>query len=207
MSAKILALHRERRRALATGRLRIPRQVPPLFGHNLWDSNMPGSTLFMPVCDVSQSVIALLLQLVDGEAGRFVAKHGGGMHVVDDRQGFRPAGTDKWVKSGFLDPKKILPLSVLERQACYFMWSEPAAICQNIFLATEALGLGGWMHCGFLSLGVLEALRFQMVGSGLPGSFPNPLGLPGVFEAYCPPFFPTMDAAVDAVAARLAWQS
>ena len=104
-------------------------------------------------------------------------------------QGFRPAGTDRWVESGFLDRKKTLPLSVLERQACYFMWSEPAAICQNIFLATEALGLGGWMHCGFLSLGVLEALGFQMVGSGLPGSFPNPgapRGLRGVLPALLP---------------------
>lgn len=201
---RILAVYRERRRTLGPGRLRIPRRVPPLFGHNLWDSNMPGSTLFMPVCDVSQSVIALLLQLVDGEAGRFVAKHGGGMYVVDDRHGFRPAGTEKWVRSGFLDREKILPLSILEREACYFIFNEPAVICHNIFLATEALGVGGWMHCGFLSLGVLETLGFDMVASGAPGSYPNPVGLRGVFEGYCPPYFRDMDGAVDAVVARLA---
>jgi hypothetical protein len=201
--AKILALYHAHRKTLGAGRLPIPRRVPPLFGHNLWDSNMPGSTLFMPVCDVSQSVIALLLQLVDGEVGRFVAKHGGGMYVVDDRRGMRPAGTEKWANTGFLDREKVLPLSVLERQACYFVFSEPAAICHNIFLATEALGLGGWMHCGFLSLGVLETLGFEMVASGASGAFPNPVGLRGVFQGYCPPYFESMDAAVDAVVARL----
>lgn len=50
------------------------------------------------------------------------------MYVVDDRHGFRPAGTESWVKRGFLDTKKILPLSILERQACYLMFAEPALI-------------------------------------------------------------------------------
>src|SRR5262249_42906722 len=110
--------------------------------------------------------------------------------------GFRPAGTERWVRSGFLDAETVLPLSVLERQACYFTFSEPAAICQNMFLATEALGLGGWMHCGYLSLEVLRLLGFRIVPSEMPG---NPIGLDGVFEACCPPYFPSMGAAVDAV--------
>jgi len=54
----VLDLYRESRRELQPGRLGIPRRVPPLCGHNLWDSNMPGSALFMPVCDVSLSLIA-----------------------------------------------------------------------------------------------------------------------------------------------------
>src|SRR3984893_923356 len=201
--ANILALYRERRKTLRAGRLQIPRRVPPLFGHNLWDSNMPGTTLFMPVCDVSLSMITLLLQLVDGEVGRFVAGHGGRMNVVDDRHGFRPAANERWVRSGFVDRDKALPLSILERQACYFMWSEPAIICHNIFLATEAVGLGGWMPCGFLSEGVLDALGFEVVRPTVPGSLANPVGIRGSFEAYCPPFFGSMDAAVDAVVARV----
>lgn len=195
----VLSLYRDHRKNLSTGRLAIPRCVPPLFGHNLWDSNMPGSTLFMPVCDISHSMIALLVQMVDGDVGRFVRGHGGGMYVVDDRHGNRPAGNDKWLKSGFLDKTKILPLSILERQACYFMFSEPAAICQNISLAAEAIGLGSWMHCGFLSLEVLEALRFTMVDSPNRLGWANPVGLEGVFQGFCPPFFANMDAAVDAV--------
>src|ERR1700731_3317140 len=130
---------------------------------------------------------------LQNEVGRFVAGHGGGMNVVDDRHGFRPAANERWVRSGLVDRDKALPLSILERQACYFMWSEPAIICHNIFLATEAVGLGGWMHCGFLSEGVLHALGFEVVRPTVPGSLANPVGIRGSFEAYCPPFFGSMD--------------
>lgn len=199
-----LGLYRQHRQRLGEGRLAIARRTPPLFGHNMWDSNLPGSTLFMPVCDVSLSLIGLILFLVDGEAGRYVRGQGGGVTIVDDRRGFRPAGIEPWADRGFLDKAKILPLSILERQACYFMFSEPAVICHNIFLATEALGLGGWMHCGFLSLEVMRALGFRMVDPIGAPSFANPVGLDGVFEGFCPPYYPSMDAAVDAVAARMA---
>jgi hypothetical protein len=203
----ILSLYRESRKTLQQGRLDIPRRVPPLSGHNLWVSNMPGSTLFMPVCDVSSSLIGLIAQFVDQRLERFAAKNGPGMNIVDDRHGFRPAGTEKWIKSGFLDERNLMPLSYVERQACYYMFSEPAVICQNMFLATEALGIGGWMHCGFLSRDVFKALGFATV---IPPETPvlaNPVGLDGIFEAYCPPYFSSMDAAVDAVLTPLARQS
>src|SRR5262249_16623250 len=38
----VLALYRNHRRQLGAGRLAIPRRMPPLCGHNLWDSNVPG---------------------------------------------------------------------------------------------------------------------------------------------------------------------
>jgi hypothetical protein len=38
-------------------------------------------------------------------------------------------------RSGFLDAEPIIPLSLLERQACCYTFSEPAAICQNMLLA------------------------------------------------------------------------
>lgn len=194
----VLDLYRHHRKVVSPGRLGIPRRVPPLSGHNLWASNVSGSTLFMPVCDVSQSLIALTAQFVDRRLGRFAGQDGG-MNIVDDRHGFRPAGTETWLRSGFLDREKVLPLSVLERQACYFMFSEPAAICQNMFLATEALGVGGWMHCGFLSLEILETLGFRTVGPPGKPMLANPIGLDGVFQASCPPYHASMDEAVDAV--------
>jgi hypothetical protein len=123
---------------LQQGRLNIPRRVPPLSGHNLSVSNMPGSTLFMPVCDVSSSLIGLIAQFVDQRLERFTAKDGLGMNIVDDRCGFRPAGTEKWIKSGFLDERSIIRCHKWN-QACYYMFSEPAVICQSMFLATEAL--------------------------------------------------------------------
>jgi hypothetical protein len=63
---------------LQQGRLDIPRRVPVLSGHNMTVSNMPGSTLFMPVCDVTFSLIGLIAQFVDQRLERFVAKNGRG---------------------------------------------------------------------------------------------------------------------------------
>ena len=147
---KVLEAYQAQRRELRRGRLDIPRHILPMSGHDLWDSNQPGSTLFLPVCDVSASLISLIAQFVDPALRRY-APAGGGMNIVDDRHGYRPAGTERWLKDGFVDAERMLPLSIVERQACYYVFSEPAAICQNMFLATEALGLGGWKHCGFLS--------------------------------------------------------
>jgi hypothetical protein len=73
----------------------------------------------------------------------------------------------------------------------------------------QAMGLGGWMFDGID--------RFTMLGASgdpdVPGlgfrydederwSLPNPTGLEGVFEAYCPPHYPDMAAAVEAFAER-----
>jgi hypothetical protein len=197
---KLLETYRAQRRELLRGRLDIPRCVPPMSGHDLWDSNRPGSTLFLPVCDVSASLISLIAQFVDPALRRY-APAGGGMNIVDDRHRCRPAGTERWLRDGFLDAERVLPLSIVERQACYYVFSEPAAICQNMFLATEALGLGGWKHCGYLSLEILERMGFRIVAANGGPAFGNPIGLDGVFEASCPPYHPTMDAAVDAVLA------
>jgi hypothetical protein len=162
-------------------------------------TGMPGSTLFLPVCDVSSSLIGLIAQYVDQRLERFVPKNSRGMNIVDDRFGFRPAGTEKWIKNGFLDEHNVMPLSHLERRACYYMFSEPAVICQNIFLVTEALGIGGWMHCGFLSRDIFTALGFRIVVPNHQSVLANPVGMDGVFQAHCPPYFPSMDAAVDAL--------
>jgi hypothetical protein len=194
---KVLTAYRDHCRQLGKGRLDIPRRVPPYSAHDLWDSNMPGSTLFMPVCDITASLISLIAQFVDSGLRRYVPPSGG-WNVVDDRRGFCPAGTERWLQSGFLDAQRTMPLSLLERQACYYTFSEPAAICQNVLLATEALGLGGWKHCGFLSLEVLQRMGFRIVESG-PAGFGNPIGLDGVIEARCPPYYASMDAAVDSV--------
>src|SRR6516164_8133041 len=49
---KLLDLYRTQRRTLRAGRLDIPRRAPMISAHDHWDSNRPGSTMFMPVCDV-----------------------------------------------------------------------------------------------------------------------------------------------------------
>ena len=68
--AKLLEAYRAQRRELHRGRLDIPRRIPPMSGHDLWDSNRPGSTLFLPVCDVSaemiEETVALVREIVRG---------------------------------------------------------------------------------------------------------------------------------------------
>ncbi len=83
------------------------------------------------------------------------------------------------------------------------MFSEPAVICHNIFLVAEALGVGRWMHCGILSREVMQAMGFAMIDPVGASSCANPVGLDGILEGYCPRYYPSMDAAVDAVAACL----
>jgi hypothetical protein len=108
---KVLEAYQAQRRELRRGRLDIPRHILPMSGHDLWDSNQPGSTLFLPVCDVSASLISLIAQFVDPALRRY-APPGGGMNIVDDRHGCRPAGTERWLKDGFLDAERMLPLSM-----------------------------------------------------------------------------------------------
>src|SRR5262244_1334007 len=71
-------------------------------------SKPAGSTLFLPVCDVSASLISLIAQFVDPALRRY-APASGGISIVDDRHGFRPAGTERWLSDGFLDADRILP--------------------------------------------------------------------------------------------------
>ena len=70
-------------------------------------------------------------------------------------------------------PRCHTDTAAVDRRAagCYYVFSEPAAICQNIFLATEALGLGGWKHCGFLSLEILERMGFRIIASNGAATF------------------------------------
>jgi hypothetical protein len=42
-----------------------------------------------------------------------------------------------------------------------------------------------------------------MVESAMGPAYPSPVGLKGAFEGFCPPFFASMDAAVDAALGRV----
>jgi hypothetical protein len=80
------------------------------------------------------------------------------MNIVDDRHGLGPVGTEQWVESRFQNREKVLPLVGAGAAGLLFHVSEPAILCQNVFLATEARRLGGWMHCGIRSSRILEKL-------------------------------------------------
>ena len=77
-------------------------------------------------------------------------------------------------------------------------------------LMLQAMGLGGWMFDGIDRHTMLGAsgdpdvpgLGFRSTTTTSATRCPNPTGLPGVFEAFCPPHHADMAAAVEAFAER-----
>jgi hypothetical protein len=82
---------------------------------------------------------------------------------------------------------------------------EQAFICQNINLALQAMGLGGWTYTGYIA-------RYALGGMDVPGlgfRFADaargpsvPVGRDGVFQAFVPPYHADMGEAVDAFLER-----
>lgn len=199
---KILGFYDTFVEKIDNGRMDLPPKEPGVWPHNQWVTNMPGCTLFMPVIDVTKDMIKLILNLCDGKAGRY-AQNTGGYYIVDDRHGMRPCGNAKYAESGLLNPKKVMTLSRLEKLLSDGMLAEGAFMSQLIALAMQATGIGGWVYGGFSSTVVLggtpacRGLGFRFIQSKTD-PFPIPVGRDGVFEAFCPPYYPSMREAVDA---------
>ena len=93
----------------------------------------------------------------------------------------------------------------IEQRVLSMQVVEQAFICQNINLALQAMGLGGWTYTGYIA-------RFALGGMDVPGlgfrfaeakRGPSvPVGRDGVFEAFVPPYHADMGAAVDAFLER-----
>jgi hypothetical protein len=165
---------------------------------NLWMANAPGSTLFMPVADASEQVLSLMAMFA-----------GNGYLIMDDQEK-RPAGDlGRFIRSGLLDEEKTFPLSVLVQSMYEANCAELAFMGHNIVLALQAMGLGGLYYNGLNRWSVLGAFADDGV-RGLGFRFvqdecwtvPNPVGLDGVYEALCPPYYPDMRAAVQAFVER-----
>jgi hypothetical protein len=127
----------------------------------------------------------------------------GGITLVDPENENRPAGCERWIKEGLLNSMYTAPISYFGKVSEI----ESGFIIQNLLLAIQAMGLGGWVHAHPTAMVLLggtplaKGLGFRFVTgkSGSTKGIPSPVGLEGVMEAYCPPFYPSMDAAVDAV--------
>jgi hypothetical protein len=184
-------------------RLDIPRRSPALLAFNQWDVNVPGSTLFMPITDVTCEYINMLMLL-------FESPHR--LYIYDDLNN-NAEPLKRWADADKLNRRIPYPLSLLERSAAQqFVAVEQALMLQNMYLALQAMGLGGWMFGAGSPLVMLggtswPGLRFRFVQPPATRRhvLPNPVGLDGLFEAHCPPYYPNMDAAVDAVVA-MKWE-
>src|SRR5260370_31424185 len=120
-----------------------------------------------------------------------------------------PAGCEKGEQKGLLDKNKPLPLGALEKIIVSWLCAEGAMMGTLMQLAMAAMGVGGWMHGGFTPLVVMggtpvcKGLGFRFV-QGKSEPLPNPVGLDGYFEGYCPPYYKTMADAVEAAVTDMA---
>ncbi len=197
------------------------RNFPAYLDSNRFLSNLPGTTIFFPVVDLSRQYINGLMYLLTQPDGFRPA-------ILDDRGFYRPAGVKKWIRSGFLNKDIKLPLGTL--------WSmrtqiEADLLLQNLMLTADAMGLGAWIHASvappvllghpkFLPkygpmLGFewsipkwkpLDALRWQVLLPWHANVRATTVGLrrggEHLIKAMCPPNYPTMGDAVDAVVAE-----
>jgi hypothetical protein len=192
-------------------RLDFPRIFPCYIGANGYISNLPGTTVLNPIVDMTKQYINGLMYVLAQEEGQRPV-------FLDDWNFYRPAGIKKWIKNGFLNKETPLPLGQLGTLRTDY---EAHLLLQNLLLVIQAMGLGGWYHAGFYGPLVLGDSDYQRYGPGLgfrfetpkktllrflrkpitplPAWRPNPVGLDGIIEGFCPPYYATMSDAVDAL--------
>ena len=192
----LLEAHRARIRQLSDKRISLPPREPYMEGHNTWVANRPGSLLVIPVADVAQHAIANLCYFTQN-----------GSCLYDDVNHRPIPGLEKF--ADLVDLDNPVPLTVHEQSSLTECAVELSTAAYAGMLMEQAMGLGGWMFSGIDRLTMLGASGDPEV----PGlsfrydtderwALPNPTGLEGIFEGYCPPHYPTMRAAVDAFCER-----
>src|SRR4051812_29276080 len=210
-------VYRRMRVRVRDGRIAVKKEVPYVFPFNKWSTNLPGSTYFLPVSDLSGMYINVLLSSFDEQMAMF---------LVDERNNFRPAGIKQFGRSqgGKLhdDPhgNRVIPVLGLESILLEFLLAEQAFIVHNLSLSEQAMGLGGWTHFATATeTGWTEALGFrigeqrlsQIMHAGIVKrlllnltnqnrSYPHTLGLTvdgiDVIKPFCPPYYRSMEEAV-----------
>lgn len=186
---------------------------------NQWSLYAPGGTYFLPVNDMTFMYINGMLEIFNETTGAF---------VVDERAGFRPAGVGRFARSrgGHLEDtpsrEHVVTMQQVESLVTEFVTIEQGMLLQNLALMTQALGLGGFPHWAAHPYAWFQALGFRM--AEMPASrylgmnrllqnaaralkrdtsVPYTLGLErdgaALLKPFCPPYYPTMEAAVRAV--------
>ena len=197
---KIVQAFRANTVELSPGRLPVPMVPGVTQPFNWWNANQPGSTLFMPVSDVTWEYINVLMLVMD-EPNSY--------YLYDDLNG-NAEPLKEWADKGYLDRARPYPLSSIENaMATIIPGTEQAIMCQNMYLGLQAMGLGGWIFSTSVAPFILQLMgfRFQPAEKFGPikplspdaGAHVSPVGLDGLFQAYCPPYYPDMASAVQAI--------
>ncbi|GAA1820351.1 hypothetical protein [Agromyces neolithicus] len=199
----------------------FPHGIPP----NRWSVSAPGTTTFLPVVESGFLLINVLLELMSERSRAVVLddRHGflpaGLGPLLSRRRGHLDA-----------DPRRgrTMSLSAGERVIAEMGAVEIGAMVQNLSLAAEVMGLGAFSHyaladfagpgrtwfdeLGFTMqkvpltklFGVPAPARWALKAQRRDITMRMPIGLEvggrTVLRAHRPPYFPSMAAAVDAVA-------
>jgi hypothetical protein len=194
------------------------RDFPAYLDSNRFLSNLPGTTIFFPVVDLSHQYINGLMYLLTQPEGHRPM-------LVDDRNFYRAAGVAKWVRNGFLNKNIKVPLGSIGTLRTQI---EADLLLQNLMLVADAMGLGAYIH-GSISppvllgdpkfvdqygkmLGfefvtprfkLLDVLRWHVLLPSMSNLRAHPVGLKAgneyLIKAKCPPYFASMRSAVDEV--------
>jgi hypothetical protein len=213
---RLTELYERSRVRVGDRRVDVPREPPFTPPFNKWSANRPGTTYFLPIAELSQFYINVLLAAFNEEFGYY---------LLDDRNGFKPAGIAAFGRSkgGHLydgpAAGRVGTVGVLETWICEFAAIEQGGILQNLGLMAQALGLGGFPHFAAHPFGWTQALGFRMeqipfsrtIGAGpimklllkllkKDAPVPTAVGLEHdgaqLIRPFCPPYYPTMEAAV-----------
>jgi hypothetical protein len=187
---------RERVHKIQDTRLKIPSEVPITEAHNTWVFNKPSTLLVIPVGDLSQHVLLNVCYMLQN-----------GLVLYDDINKRAIPGVDHY--KDIVDTENVWPITFVEQWSLSELTVELGTSCYAGTLMLQAMGLGGWMFNGvdpFAMLGAsgdpeVPGLGF-MYDEDERWPYPNPTGLKGVMEGYCPPHYPDMRAAVEAVCER-----
>ncbi|HEX8068713.1 MAG TPA: hypothetical protein VF546_02100 [Pyrinomonadaceae bacterium] len=210
------ALYERARVRLTDQRPDVPREHPYVPAFNRWSANVPGTTYFLPVSELTALYINVLLSALSEEFGFF---------FLDERRRFQPAGLKRFARAagGHLhdDPRagRVGTIASLETWLYEFAALEQGLMLQNLALMTEALGLGGFPHFAAHPYGWFRALGFRLeeialsrlTGAGRVTSrlmralkkdlpVPTAVGLERdgapLIKPFCPPYYRTMEEAV-----------
>ena len=187
---------RKRVRKLYDGRLRIPSEVPYTEAHNTWVFNSPSTLLVIPVGDLSQHVLLNVCYMLQN-----------GLVLYDDINKRSIPGIERF--KVIVDVGNVWPITFVEQWSLSELTVELGTSCYAGTLMLQAMGLGGWMFNGVDAFAVLGASgNSEVPGLGFRYDrderwpYPNPTGLAGVMEGFCPPHYADMRAAVEAVCER-----
>jgi hypothetical protein len=192
----LLSSLKGRVKKIQDGRLGLPAEVPYTEAHNTWVVNQPSTLLVIPVGDLAQHVLLNLFYMLQN-----------GIVVRDDINRRSIPGFEKF--RNMVDMDHTWPLTFVEQWSMAEVTAELAMSCYAGTLMVQSMGLGGWMFNGLDAFSVLGAsgnpnvpgLRFRY-DTNDRWPYPNPTGLEGVMEGFCPPHYPDMRVAVEEIQKR-----